>query len=107
MEYADLQKFFKEASSGTARWLSDLQTEVQADAAAQARLEEAMRLFALYGPRAEEEAYYAADKRLRDYEGTDFVLRHRTTIEGVYVSAAYSKLAMSIALLLSSSRTAD
>lgn len=100
MEYADLQKFFKEASSGPTRWLPELEAQFQADAATTARVNEAMRLFAEYGPRAEEEAYYAADKRLRDYEGTEFVRVNRVNIEGVYVAAAYSKLALAIALLV-------
>ena len=105
METTDLNKFFKDASSATepVSWLAELEAEAQADPASQARVRKALALFARYGPRAEEEAFYHADRRLRDYEGTDLYTQHRSTVEGVYIAAAYSKLALSISLLLQAS----
>ena len=100
-----MHKFFKDASSATDRvdWLKDLEADVQADAATKARVRKALALFARYGPQAEEEAFYQADKRLRDYEGTALYTQHRSTVEGVYIAAAYSKLALSISLLVQAS----
>lgn len=100
MDYADLQKFFKESALGQVRWLSELEKETHASEAQKAQVARALELFARYAPRVEEEAFYQADARLRDYEGTEFFRTHRSTIEAAYVATGYSKLAMALSLLL-------
>lgn len=100
MNYPLLQKFFRDSSSGATPWLAELMASCQADSATAERVTRALELFAQFGPRVEEEAFSQADARLRHYQGMETVEEHRATVEAVYVAAAYSKLALTLALAL-------
>lgn len=98
MQFPLLQKLFQEASQGNALWVAQLLAEANADSTAEERVQQALRLFARYGPQIEQEAFAQADARLRNYEGMPSTEEYRATVEAVYVAAAYSRLAMTLAI---------
>ena len=100
MEYSLLQKLFVESSGGPCDWLPQILAATGANASTGARAESALRLFAKFGPLVEQDAFARADARLRSYEGTPFAHEHRSTLETVYVAAAYGKLALALAIIL-------
>lgn len=100
MENSLLQKLFLESAGGPCEWLPQILQATGASASTRGRAESALRLFAQFGPVVEQDAIARADTRLRNYEGTPFAHEQRTTLETVYVAAAYSKLAMTLAIVL-------
>lgn len=101
MQISLLQKLFVEASAGPCAWLPQVLKAAGADPTQAQRAEDALKLFAELGPVVEQDAFARADARLRDYEGTPFAHEQRSTLEAVYVAAAYSKLALALAAVLS------
>ncbi|MBS2038877.1 hypothetical protein JST97_28100 [bacterium] len=99
MQSSLIQKLFVEASAAPNQWLPQLIRAAGADAAHAQRAELALKLFAELAPSVEQEAFARADARLRDYDGTPFAQEQRGTLEAMYVSAAYSKLALAVAVL--------
>jgi hypothetical protein len=101
MQNTLLQKLFGEAAAGPCAWLPQLLKASGADHTGAQRAETALKLFSELGPVVEQEAFACADARLRDYEGTPFAHEQRGTLEAIYVAAAYSKLALAVAAVLS------
>lgn len=99
-EYSLLQKLFMESSGGPCDWLAHLLKATASNGATQTRAKAALGLFTQFGPLVEQEAFARADARLRNYEGTPFADEQRSTLEAVYVAAAYSKLALALAVIL-------
>lgn len=104
MQNSLLQKLFVEASAGPSGWLPQLVKAAGVDESQGQRVELALKLFAELAPTFEQEAFARADARLRDYDGTPFAHDQRGTLEAMYVSAAYSKLALAVAVLASHSQ---
>ncbi|MFN8614187.1 MAG: hypothetical protein U0931_42040 [Vulcanimicrobiota bacterium] len=100
MQYSLLQKLFVEASAGPCAWLPELVKATGADPSQVKRAELALKLFSEMAPTVEQEAFVRAEARLRDYEGTPFAHEQRSTLEALYVGAAYSRLALAVAVLL-------
>lgn len=100
MEYSLLQKLFVESSAGPCNWLTQIVQATGAQPGARRRVESALSLFSKFAPLVEQEAFARAGARLRDYEGTPFAHEQRSTLEGVYVAAAYTKLGLTLAVLL-------
>lgn len=100
MEHSLLQKLFSESSGGPCDWLAQVLKTTGASASVAGRTQDALRLFAQFGPLVEQDAFARADARLRDYAGTPFALEQRSTLEAVFVAAAYSKLALALAVIL-------
>ena len=100
MDYSLLQKLFVESSAGPCSWLPQLLEASSASPSTRHRAESALNLFTQFGPLVEQDAFARADARLRNYEGTPFAHDQRSTLETVYVAAAYSKLALALAVIL-------